>query len=205
MEPLMNSIYLALLRFPLIDATEGRANSYKAQYASLASVPAGLSRETIPQLEGLRDDAARAWSEWKASRTGPFWSPIPSTDSKAALIGARLYAAYLVREWSLDASIRALETSTAPAASAPGRSSSSSKRPTPSAPSTKRPATPSTPPAPPSAPSAPPAPPAVPSAPPAPGLPTIETEESRDASAGGVVAALVVAGAFIWYMFKKKR
>lgn len=204
MEPLMNSIYLALLRFPLIDATEGRANSYKTQYASLASVPAGLSRETIPQLEGLRDDAARAWSEWKASRTGPFWSPIPTTDSKAALMGARLYAAYLVREWSLDASIRALESSTAPAASAPGQSSSSSKRPTPSAPSTKRPA-PSAPPAPPAAPSGPPAPPAAPSAPPAPGLPTIETEESQEASAGGVVAALVVVGAFIWYMFKKKR
>jgi len=204
MEPLMNAIYLALLRFPLIDATEGRANSYKAQYASLASVPAGLSRETIPQLEALRDDAARAWSEWKASRTGPFWSPIPTTDSKAALMGARLYAAYLVREWSLDASIRALESSTAPAASAPGQSSPTTKRPAPSSPTTKRPA-PSAPPVPPAAPSAPPAPPTAPSAPPAPGLPTIETEESREASAGGVVAALVVAGAFIWYMFKKKR
>jgi len=195
METLINAVYVALLKFPLTDATEGRAPAYKGQFGQLASVPAGLSIETIPQLERLRNDAARAWQEWKASRTGPFWSPIPSTDSMGALTGARLFSAYLVREWSLEASIRALETTTAPAATAPGQSSPSSKRPT----------APSSPTAPPSAPSSPTAPPSAPSSPTAPGLPVIETEESREASAGGVLGALLVAGAFLWFMLKKKR
>ena len=207
MEALINAIYVALLKFPLMDATEDRAASYKSQFGALASVPDGLTIDTIPQLERLRNDASRAWEEWKAFRSGPFWQAIPSTDSLSALTGARLYAAYLVRQWSLDASIRALETSQAPAAPAPSSppaapapapSSSSSKRPAPSSSSSKRPA--------PGSPSSPPAAPApAPSSPPAaPGLPEIVTEESREASAGGVLTALVIAGAFLWFMLKKK-